>query len=80
MIVATGGYQELWRWTDTEPGLSGEGVYLCHEAGADLVDLEMMLFYPTGLCWPPEVEGTLVQYEGSAHGQVLPGADAEWEG
>jgi succinate dehydrogenase/fumarate reductase flavoprotein subunit len=63
-ILATGGYQELWRWTDTEPGLTGEGVYLAFEIGADLVDLEMMLFYPTGLCYPPEVEGTLVQYEG----------------
>ncbi len=64
VILATGGYPELWRWTDTEPGLTGEGVYLAYEAGADLVDLEMMLLYPTGLCWPSEVEGTLVQYEG----------------
>ena len=64
VILATGGYPELWRWTDTEPGLTGEGVYLAYAAGADLVDLEMMLFYPTGLCWPSEVEGTLVQYEG----------------
>ena len=64
VILASGGYPELWRWTDTEPGLTGEGVYLAYEAGADLVDLEMMLFYPTGLCWPSEVEGTLVQYEG----------------
>lgn len=64
IVMATGGYPELWRWTDTEPGLTGEGVYLAFEAGADLVDLEMMLFYPTGLCWPSEVEGTLVQYEG----------------
>jgi succinate dehydrogenase/fumarate reductase flavoprotein subunit len=64
VIIATGGYQELWRWTDTEPGLTGEGVYLCYEVGADLVDLEMMLFYPTALCWPPQAEGTLVQYEG----------------
>jgi len=37
---------------------------LCYEAGAELIDLEMMLFYPTGLCYPNEVEGTLVQYEG----------------
>ena len=64
IILATGGYPELWRWTDTEPGLTGEGVYLAFEVGADLVDMEMMLFYPTGLCYPPEVEGTLVQYEG----------------
>lgn len=64
VIMATGGYAELWRWTDTEPGISGEGVFLCHQVGADLIDLEMMLFYPTGLCYPSEVEGTLVQYEG----------------
>lgn len=64
VILATGGYPELWRWTDTEPGLTGEGVFLAHQAGADLVDLEMMLFYPAGLCYPSEVEGTLVQYEG----------------
>lgn len=64
VILATGGYPELWRWTDTEPGLTGEGVYLAYQAGADLVDLEMMLFYPAGLCYPTEIEGTLVQYEG----------------
>ena len=64
VILATGGYPELWRWTDTEPGLTGEGAVLAYQAGADLVDLEMMLYYPAGLCYPSEVEGTLVQYEG----------------
>jgi len=64
VVLATGGYAELWKWTDTEPGLTGDGVWLAYEAAADLVDLEMMLFYPTGLCHPAEVEGTLVQYEG----------------
>ena len=78
IIMATGGYPELWRWTDTEPGLSGEGVYQSYLAGADLVDLEMMLYYPTGLCYPTEVEGTLVQYEGLltdkyCHGAMLNG-------
>lgn len=74
IILATGGYPELWRWTDTEPGLSGEGVYLAYQAGADLVDLEMMLFYPTGLCYPSEVEGTLVQYEGLLTDKYCSGA------
>jgi fumarate reductase (CoM/CoB) subunit A len=64
VILATGGYPELWRWTDTEPGLTGEGLNLAYQVGANLVDLEMMLFYPAGLCYPSEVEGTLVQYEG----------------
>lgn len=74
VIVATGGYPELWRWTDTEPGLTGEGVHLAFEAGADLVDMEMMLFYPTGLCYPSEVEGTLVQYEGLLTDKYCAGA------
>jgi succinate dehydrogenase/fumarate reductase flavoprotein subunit len=78
VILATGGYQELWRWTDTEPGLTGEGVHMAYEAGADLIDMEMMLFYPAGLCYPTEVEGTLVQYEGLltdeyCHGRMING-------
>lgn len=78
IILATGGYSELWRWTDTEPGLTGEGLMLGFNVGAELVDLEMMLFYPTGLCYPSEVEGTLVQYEGLmtnkyCHGMMLNG-------
>lgn len=64
VVLATGGYPELWRWTDTEPGMTGDGAWLGFQAGADLVDLEMMLFYPAGLCYPTEAEGTLVQYEG----------------
>ena len=63
VILATGGYQELWRWTDAEPGLTGDGVLLAHQSGADLVDLEMALFYPTALCYPPDAVGTTVAYE-----------------
>ena len=37
VIMATGGYAELWRWTDTEPGLTGEGIYLAFQAGADVL-------------------------------------------
>ncbi len=64
IILATGGYSELWRRTDTEPGLTGEGVAMAYHLGAHLVDMEMMLFYPTCLVWPEEIEGTLVQHEG----------------
>jgi fumarate reductase (CoM/CoB) subunit A len=80
VIIATGGYAELWRWTDTEPGLTGEGVLLAYQVGADLVDLEMMLFYPTGLCYPPEVEGTLVQYEGLLTDKYCAGAMVNGKG
>jgi fumarate reductase (CoM/CoB) subunit A len=64
VVIATGGYEELMEFTDTEPGASGDGTALGLRAGARMVDLEMMLFYPTCLVWPDEVKGTLVQYEG----------------
>jgi succinate dehydrogenase/fumarate reductase flavoprotein subunit len=64
VIMATGGYEEIMEFTDTEPGASGDGTAVALHAGVDMVDLEMMLFYPTCLVWPDEIRGTLVQYEG----------------
>ena len=46
IIVATGGYEEVWAKTDTAPDSTGDGLALAFELGADLVDLEMMLYYP----------------------------------
>ena len=64
VIIATGGYEEIFEFTDTEPGAVGDGTALALRVGATMVDLEMMLFYPTCLVWPDEIRGTLVQYEG----------------
>jgi len=64
VVIATGGYEEIMEFTDTERGAAGDGTALALRAGANMVDLEMMLFYPTCLVWPDEVKGTLVQYEG----------------
>lgn len=46
IIVATGGYEELWEKTDIAPDSTGDGLALAFALGADLVDLEMMLYYP----------------------------------
>src|SRR5215203_4848331 len=73
VVIATGGYEEIMAFTDTEPGASGDGTALALRAGATLVDLEMMLFYPTCLVWPDEVRGTLVQYEGLLGPRYLAG-------
>jgi len=73
-ILCTGGYEQLWKSTDTAPDTTGDGVALAYRAGAELVDMEMMLYYPTVISHPyGEVNGTLVQYEGLLSPQYVAG-------
>lgn len=80
VIMATGGYEEIMEFTDTEPGASGDGTALALHIGANMIDLEMMLFYPTCLVWPDEVKGTLVQYEGLLGPRYIAGKMVNGEG
>lgn len=64
IVLCTGGYEQLWLVTDTAPDVTGDGVALAYRAGAQLVDMEMMLYYPTVMVAPRELTGILVQYEG----------------
>jgi succinate dehydrogenase/fumarate reductase flavoprotein subunit len=63
-VLATGGYEQLWETTDTAHDTTGDGLALAYRAGAELVDMEMVLYYPTVIVHPQELAGTLVQYEG----------------
>ena len=62
-ILACGGYEELWGLTDTAPDSTGDGVFLGYAAGADVIDMEMALYYPVAFAWPESVRGVLLQYE-----------------
>ncbi|HWU40971.1 MAG TPA: FAD-binding protein, partial [Candidatus Acidoferrum sp.] len=73
VVLATGGYEELWAFTDAAVTACGDGVILAYEAGAKLVDLEMVQFYPTVILHPPSVKGTLFQYELIVNPEVLGG-------
>ena len=73
VILATGGYEELWAFTDAAVTACGDGVILAYEAGAKLVDLEMVQFYPTVILHPPAIAGTLFQYELIVNPEVLGG-------
>ncbi|MEE8442706.1 MAG: FAD-binding protein, partial [Dehalococcoidia bacterium] len=73
VILATGGYQAMYAFNDCEPGATGDGLAMAMQIGAVSVDLEMILYYPTCLTWPEEVEGTLVQYEGLLGPRYLDG-------
>jgi succinate dehydrogenase/fumarate reductase flavoprotein subunit len=62
-VLACGGYEELWGATDTAPDSTGDGVFLGFQAGADLIDLEMALYYPAVFAYPESVKGVLIEYE-----------------
>ncbi|HWR28448.1 MAG TPA: FAD-binding protein, partial [Negativicutes bacterium] len=72
-ILATGGYEELWPFTDTPPDATGETLAMVYQLGAQLVDLEMVLYYPGVVVYPPAARGWLVQYEYILNPDILDG-------
>ena len=80
VVAATGGYEELWACSDAASTACGDGLFLAYEAGAELVDLEMLQFYPTVVIHPPYIKGTLFQYELVIHPDFLGGHLRNGEG
>ncbi|HSR12576.1 MAG TPA: FAD-binding protein, partial [Thermodesulfobacteriota bacterium] len=72
-VLATGGYEELWAFNDAASTACGDGIFLAYEAGARLVDMEMLQYYPTVVIDPPSIQGTLFQYELITSPEVLGG-------
>ncbi len=73
VVIATGGFEELWARNDAASTACGDGLFLAYEAGAELVDLEMLQFYPTVVIHPSYLKGTLFQYELVIHPDFLGG-------
>lgn len=63
VILATGGCQWLWAINDCPVDAAGDGAAFAYRAGAELVDMEMILFYPSVIVWPPSLQGAFVHYE-----------------
>ena len=58
--MLAGGYTRVYKVSSSRVSENcGEGVTLAYEAGADLVDMEMVQFHPTGMVWPEKAVGTL---------------------
>jgi succinate dehydrogenase / fumarate reductase, flavoprotein subunit len=60
VVIATGGIGKAYRITSNSWEYTGDGMALAYEAGADLMDMEFVQFHPTGMVWPPGVQGILV--------------------
>ena len=50
---------------------------LAYEAGAQLMDMEFVQFHPTGMVWPPGVQGILVTEAVRGEGGILRNKDGE---
>ena len=47
VILATGGYAQIFLNTNNVPGITGDGQALCYDLGVPLKDMEFIQFYPT---------------------------------
>ncbi|MCA1595561.1 MAG: fumarate reductase/succinate dehydrogenase flavoprotein subunit, partial [Chloroflexi bacterium] len=71
VVIATGGWGRMFKVTSNSWESTGDGVMMSYEAGADLIDMEMVQFHPTGMVWPPGVRGILVTEGVRGEGGVL---------
>src|SRR6266568_3660789 len=69
-IVATGG-GNMYKINTNAPSNTGEGYAWASDMGAELVDMEMIQFHPTGMAFPPEKRGTLVTEKVRGNGGIL---------
>jgi succinate dehydrogenase / fumarate reductase flavoprotein subunit len=71
VVLATGGIGKAWRITSNSWECTGDGMALAYDAGAELQDMEFVQFHPTGMVWPPGVQGILVTEAVRGEGGVL---------
>src|SRR5215216_4315406 len=77
VVMATGGWGRIYKVTSNSWEGNGDGAILAYEAGAELVDMEMVQFHPTGMVWPPGVRGILVTEGVRGEGGVLRNSEGE---
>ena len=56
IVVATGGAGQLYRYSTTPEGNTGEGIAACKRAGCELADMEFVQFHPTAFAIHAEGE------------------------
>src|SRR6202171_2206686 len=71
IVIATGGIGKAWSITSNSWEYTGDGMALAYDAGAELLDMEFVQFHPTGMVWPPGVQGILVTEAVRGEGGIL---------
>jgi succinate dehydrogenase / fumarate reductase flavoprotein subunit len=71
VVLATGGIGRAYRISSNSWEYTADGHALAYEAGAELMDMEFVQFHPTGMVWPPGVQGILVTEGVRGEGGIL---------
>jgi succinate dehydrogenase / fumarate reductase flavoprotein subunit len=71
VVIASGGLGRAFKITSNSWEGTGDGHSLAYHAGAELLDMEFIQFHPTGMIWPPSVQGILVTESVRGEGGVL---------
>ncbi len=77
VVIATGGIGKAWQITSNSWEYTGDGMALAYDAGAELMDMEFVQFHPTGMVWPPGVQGILVTEAVRGEGGTLTNKSGE---
>ena len=77
LVLASGGAGKMYRVTSNSWESTGDGTALAYDAGAQLRDMEMVQFHPTGMVWPAGVRGILVTEGVRGEGGVLRNQEGE---
>jgi len=76
-ILATGGGTRVYDISTNSASGTGDGFAIGYRAGAELIDLEMVQFHPTGAVFPYDARGRLVTEAVRGEGGILKNALGE---
>ena len=77
VVLATGGIGKIYKVTSNSWEYTADGMALAYHAGAELKDMEFVQFHPTGMVWPPGVQGILVTEAVRGEGGILRNKNGE---
>ncbi|MDA3902411.1 MAG: FAD-dependent oxidoreductase [Desulfuromusa sp.] len=60
VVLATGGVGQLYPVTSNPIQVTGDGMAIAYEAGANLLNMEQVQFFPCGLVHPPSLKGFIL--------------------
>lgn len=70
-VIATGGGTRVYDISTNSASGTGDGFAIGYRAGAELIDMEMVQFHPTGAVYPYDARGRLVTEAVRGEGGIL---------